>query len=62
MSFKIKVAIFLLATFISLAGFNMIASSPALDIMKAGKKAGLEIISNVLAKAEAVRYHVPVKS
>ncbi len=62
MSFKTRIAIFLLATFISLLGFNLIASSPALDIMKIGKKAGLEIISNVLAKAEAPHYHVPVKS
>lgn len=62
MSFKTKVAIFLVAAFISLTGFNLIASSSALDIMKMGKKAGLEIISNVLAKAEAVHYQVPVKS
>jgi len=53
MSFKTKVAIFLLATLITLAGFNLIASSSALDIMKVGKKAGYEIIANVLAKADA---------
>lgn len=53
MSFKAKVAIFLVAVLISLAGFNLIASSSALDIIKVGKKAGYEIISNVLAKAEA---------
>jgi hypothetical protein len=52
MSFKAKVAIFLLATLITLAGFNLIASSSALDIMKVGKKAGYEIIANVLAKAD----------
>ena len=34
-------------------GFNMIASSGALDIIKVGKQAGYEIIANVLAKAEA---------
>jgi hypothetical protein len=62
MSFKSKIVIFLLASFISLVGFNLIASSPALDIMKIGKKAGYEIISNVLAKAEAAHYQVPVKS
>jgi hypothetical protein len=55
MSFKTKVAIFLLATLITLAGFNLIASSSALDILKVGKKAGNEIIANVLAKA-----HLPV--
>ena len=52
MSFKAKVAIFLLATLITLTGFNLIASSSALDILKVGKKAGYEIISNVLAKAQ----------
>ncbi len=52
MSFKAKVAIFLLATLITLVGFNLIASSSALDIMKVGKKAGYEIIANVLAKAQ----------
>jgi hypothetical protein len=52
MSFKAKVAIFLLATMISLTGFNLIASSPALDIIKMGKKAGYEIIANVLAKTQ----------
>ena len=52
MSFKAKVAIFLLATLITLTGFNLIASSSALDILKMGKKAGYEIIANVLAKAQ----------
>ena len=52
MSFKAKVAIFLLATLITLTGFNLIASSSALDIMKVGKKAGYEIIANVLAEAQ----------
>ena len=51
MNFKAKVAILLLATLISLAGFSLICA-PAVDIMKIGKRAGYEIISNVLAKAE----------
>jgi hypothetical protein len=51
MNFKTKVVIFLMATFISLAVFSLI-SAPAVDIMKIGKKAGYEIIANVLAKAE----------
>jgi len=51
MSFKVKVAIFLLATLVTLAGFNIIASSSALDILKMGKRAGNEIIANVLADA-----------
>jgi hypothetical protein len=53
MSLKAKLAILLAAVLITLAGFNLIASSPALDIMKVGKKAGFEIIANVLAEAEA---------
>jgi hypothetical protein len=52
MSFKAKIAIFLLATMITLTGFNLIASSPALDIIKMGKKAGYEITANVLAKTQ----------
>jgi len=53
MNFKAKIAILLVAVLITLAGFNFIASSPALDIMKVGKKAGYQIIANVLAEAEA---------
>jgi hypothetical protein len=51
MNFKAKVAILLLAILVSLAGFSLI-SAPAVDIMKIGKKARYEIISNVPAKAE----------
>jgi hypothetical protein len=51
MSFKAKIAIFLLATLITLAGFNLIVSSSALDMLKIGKRAGYEIIANVLAEA-----------
>ena len=53
MNFKAKIVILLVAVLITLAGFNLIASSPALDIMKVGKKAGYHIIANVLAEAEA---------
>jgi hypothetical protein len=56
MNFKAKVAILLLATLVSLAGFSLI-SAPVVDIMKIGKKAGYEIISNVLAKAELASNH-----
>ena len=51
MSFKAKIAILLLAVFITLAGFSII-SAPAVDLMKIGKKAGYQIIANVLARAE----------
>ncbi len=53
MSFKTKTAILLLAVVITLLGFNLVASSSALDIMKVGKQAGYEIIANVLARTEA---------
>lgn len=52
MSFKAKVAILLLATLVTLTGFNLIASSSAVDILKVGKKAGYQIIANVLAEAQ----------
>jgi hypothetical protein len=55
MNLKAKIAIFLLAALITLVGFNLIASSPALDIMKVGKQAGYEIIANVLARADLHR-------
>jgi hypothetical protein len=49
MNFKAKVAIFLLAVLISLTGFSLI-SAPAVDIIKIGKRAGYQIIANVLAE------------
>ncbi len=50
MNFKAKVGIFVLAVFLTFVGFSLIAA-PAIDIIKVGKYAGYEIISNVLAKA-----------
>jgi len=52
MSFKAKVAIFLASVLLTLIGFNLIASSPVVDILKVGKMAGNQIIANVLAKTE----------
>ena len=57
MNFKAKVAILVLAALISLAGFNLMASSSAIDMMKVGKKAGYKIIANVLAEAESPSSH-----
>lgn len=51
-----RITIFFAALLLSLVGFNMIAST-SIDIIKVGKKAGMEIISNVLAKEEAARHH-----
>lgn len=50
MRFKTKVAIFMAAVALTFFGFNMMASS-TVDMLKVGKKAGYEIISNVVAKA-----------
>jgi hypothetical protein len=57
MNFKAKVAILLVAALISLAGFNLMASSSAVDMMKVGKKAGYKIIANVLADSESPGSH-----
>jgi len=52
MNFRQKVVIFLAAVLLTVVGFNLIAS-PAVDIMKVGKEAGYQIISNYLASAGA---------
>jgi hypothetical protein len=49
MKLRNKLAIFFVAALITFVGFSLIAS-PSVDILKVGKKAGYEIISNVLAK------------
>jgi hypothetical protein len=49
MNLRNKLAIFMVAVLITFVGFSLIASS-SVDILKVGKKAGYEIISNVLAK------------
>jgi hypothetical protein len=48
--FKTKIAILLVAVLITFAGFNLITSSDAVDLVRVGKEAGYEIISNVLAE------------
>lgn len=49
MKLRNKLAIFLVAVLITFVGFSLIAS-PSVDILKVGKRAGYEIISNMLAK------------
>jgi len=56
MRFREKIGILALALFLSFAAFSMIAA-PAIDIVKVGKYAGYEIISNVLAKADSPLVH-----
>jgi hypothetical protein len=60
MNFKQKVAILLAAVLLTLVGFSLIAA-PAIDILKVGKEAGYEIISNYLAKADAAAHRSMVK-
>jgi len=54
MNFKAKVAIFLVAVLATLIGFSAIAS-PSVEMMKVAKKAGYDIIANVVAKEAAAR-------
>jgi hypothetical protein len=46
----------MMAVLLTFVGFSLIAS-PSIEIMKVGKEAGYEIISNYLAKEEAVPHH-----
>lgn len=56
MKIKTKVAILLIAVLLTFAGFSLIATSGADDLVKIGSKAGYEIISNFLAKASAAAH------
>jgi len=57
MKLRIKAAILLTAALLTFAGFSLIASSGADDIVKVGHKAGYEIIANYVAKANAASHH-----
>ncbi len=54
MRLRTKLTIFLAAVFLTFVGFNLIAFSPAVDLLRIGKKAGNEIIANVLAKEKPI--------
>ncbi len=54
MRLRTKLAIFLVAVLLTFVGFNLIAFSPAVDLLRLGKEAGNEIIANVLAKEEPI--------
>lgn len=56
MKLRTKTAIFMMAVLLTFVGFSLIAS-PSIEIMKIGKEAGYEIISNYLAKAETAARH-----
>ena len=50
MRLKSKLVILALAVIITFVGFNLMTYSSAVDLVKVGKAAGYEIISNFLAK------------
>jgi len=60
MSFKQKLAIFLAAVLLTVVGFNLMAG-PAVDILKVGKQAGYQIISNYLANADSAAHRPMIK-
>jgi hypothetical protein len=55
MRFREKALILLVAVVLSLAAFSLI-SAPAVDMVKVGKQAGYEIITNWLAKVDAASH------
>ncbi|MCX6575921.1 MAG: hypothetical protein NTV82_05955 [Candidatus Aminicenantes bacterium] len=60
MNFKQKVVILLAAVLLTLVGFSLIAA-PTIDILKIGKQAGYQIISNYLANADAAAHRPTIK-
>ena len=60
MNIKQKIAIFMVAVMLSLVGFSLIAA-PTVDILKVGKQAGYQIISNYLASADAAAHRSLIK-
>jgi F0F1-type ATP synthase membrane subunit a len=56
MRFMEKALILLVAVVISLVAFSLI-SAPAVDMVKVGKQAGYEIITNWIAKADVASDH-----
>ncbi len=57
MRLRTKLTIFLAAVFFTFVGFKLIVFSPAMDLLRVGKKAGNEIIANVLVKEEPITKH-----
>jgi hypothetical protein len=60
MKLRERVLIFMAAVLITLVGFSLI-SSPAVDMVKVGKEAGYEIITNWLAKADAAHHQPKIR-
>ena len=54
MKLRVKAAILLLATLITVLGFNAMVTSSSIDkMLKMGRQAGYEIISNVVARLDS---------
>jgi len=60
MKLRERVVIFMAAVLITLVGFSLI-SLPAVEMVKVGKEAGYEIISNWLAKADAAHDQTKIR-
>ena len=60
MRFKTKLSIFLAAVFLTLVGFNLIASPAAIDLLKIGKQASYDQMTHFFSQADA-HYTITVK-
>ncbi|OQX54173.1 MAG: hypothetical protein B5M54_05730 [Candidatus Aminicenantes bacterium 4484_214] len=58
MNFKVKIIIVLVAVILSFLLFNLMTSTNSVELMTVGKKAGLEIIANYLARTTAPLPHL----
>ncbi len=57
MRFRTKVAILLVAVLLALVGFNLMATSPALNLLKGGEAAGDAVAADNRANAETAPHH-----
>jgi len=60
MKLRTKATIFLVAVLLTFVGFNLIASPAVVDLVKIGKKAGYNIIANVLAEETTASHKSPL--
>ena len=57
MRFRTKVAILLAAVLLTLVGFNLMATSPALDLLKGGESAGTAVAVDRLTNTETAPHY-----
>lgn len=60
MKLRTKILIFLISVLIAFAGFNLISSSDAVDLVKSGKKAGHAPMSTGMAENSGINHTVSV--